>query len=187
MNSFDKIRVVMIAKFSKLLGQVKRLFTRTNSRQYFYRVDPRCSIPSIRKEGFRCGPATRLNVGNGVPVETADAILQGFPGPPPEIMLAPRIYFFTSEQEAGKSPLIQSSLLLRFDSSPPRFSLGSEPFYDGSVPTGGGRYICFANAACGDIVISPRAIEVRVGDQWVPIRQYVKRSWWSGIRRDRKS
>ena len=67
-----------------------------------FRVDPKDLVSRILKEGLRASPAVNpvLGLRDGIPAETAEARSLGLSIPPPELMFAPRLYFFASFEEA---------------------------------------------------------------------------------------
>ena len=73
-----------------------------------FRVDHENLVPRILEEGLRASSAVNpvLGLKGGVPVETAEAEFLGLPVPPPELMFAPRLYFFTSLEEARRQRLL---------------------------------------------------------------------------------
>lgn len=139
---------------------------------YLYRTEPKKYLESIKRYGFKCGEANRLNLdvyGISTPTESEYATEKNWRVPDKNIILSPRIYVFLEFEIALANNLGRSNLVIRFPSTLPTLSNPDLYFSDGGFQRFMyAAYIVFPNHSVGDVVIKTHEIDVLINQQeWI--------------------
>lgn len=138
---------------------------------YFYRIDSIRSLKIIQDEGFRCGPASRITH-FGLKSETLQAEEQGFPVPPKDLQDAPRIYFYSTFEQAEKElEQFHRDFITRYSRSKYPLSDSTKHFADGAWYFGA-IYVVLPEFQIEDVVINATDIEILSESSWILLKTF---------------